>query len=546
MNLPRISDSLPLNNVILLVVASGLALVAVALTVAITMWFARWTARASNVDAMEAAVERIRRPLRVVGSIASMLVVLAACGLLGVSIWREMDLHEYLSRWAGMLTIETLYVSLRVAGVIVGVVVGSYYYRRAVAPLQRLIETRLNAVAALEDFPEVVAKLVRSLAPLVNAAVVYGAFVVGSDWIGLSSGFRWLVSTVIFAVLVLNAARTLVLIVQMATKGIDKAGESKLSGTRYTTYYAGVRGLLPLAQRSFEAVTWLAAATLVVGEFDVLESVALFGPRLINLIAIFFFSRVVVELSRVVVVEAFQRSELDSEAAKRRVTLVYLIQSVLKYLIYFGAALMMLREVGVDPTPFLAGAGIVGLTVGLGAQKLVNDMVSGFFILFEGQILTGDYVGIGGAEGVVEQVSLRVTSVRDNSGRLHIIRNGQIETVINFSRDYVLAVVDVGVAYESDLDVVNEALSAAGAELREAEAQRVLEPTRILGVDRFGDSALVVRTATKVRPGTHLPVERAFRRLVTQHFAARGVTIPFPQLDVHPRPVDPDPEPDGG
>ncbi len=535
MNLPRFVVSLALNNVILLVIASVLALAAVGLAVWITMWFARWTAQASNVDAIETAVERIVRPMRIIGSIASMLVVLGACGLLGVSIWRELDLHQYVSAWAGRLTIESLYVTLRVVGVIAGVAVGSYYYRRAVAPLQRMIEARFNAVEALKEFPEVVAKLVRSLAPLVNAAVVYGAFVVGSDWIGLSEGFRWLVSTVIFAVLVLNAARTLVLIVQMTTKSIDAAGETKLSGTRYTTYYAGVRGLLPLAQRSFEAVTWLAAATLVVGEFKVLSSVAVFGPRLINLIAIFFFSRVVVELSRVVVVEAFARGELDNEAAKRRVTLVYLIQSVLKYLIYFGAALMMLRELGVDPTPFLAGAGIVGLTVGLGAQKLVNDMVSGFFILFEGQILTGDYIRVGDAEGIVEEVSLRVTSVRDNFGRLHIIRNGQIETVINFSRDYVLAVVDVGVAYTSDMDVVTEALLEAGKVLREAESERVLEATRILGVDQFGDSALVVRTVTKVRPGTHLPVERAYRRLVKERFEACDVSIPFPQLDLHPK-----------
>ena len=164
--------------------------------------------------------------------------------------------------------------------------------------------------------------------------------------------------------------------------------------------------------------------------------------------------------------------------------------------------------------------------MGLGAQALINDMVSGFFILFEEHFLVGDFIKVGEAEGVVEAIDLRTTRVRDNAGRLHIVRNGQINELVNYSKDYTNAVVEVGVAYESDLNEVFDVLVETGKTLK-AENAMVLEPTAVKGLDNFGESELTLRLVTRVKPGCHLQVERDLRKRIKEAFDLSGIEIPY-------------------
>jgi small conductance mechanosensitive channel len=279
----------------------------------------------------------------------------------------------------------------------------------------------------------------------------------------------------------------------------------------------------------FEAIAYLAAATLIVGRFDALEELAPYGPRVIKLLGIFFGARVIVELSRVLVGDAMTRGLVGvDEVRKKRVTLVYLVQSLVKYAIYFFAALTMMREIGLDPTPILAGAGIVGLAVGLGAQKLVNDVVSGFFILFEGQILAGDFIKVGDAAGLVEDVQLRVTMVRDEIGRVHVLRNGDIGTVINYSRRYVHAVVEIPIAYEADVREIHSLVEEAGKIIKERHPTIVLEETRAK-IQDFQENGMLLRTETKVAPGCHDDLEPEIRSVLAEVFRAKGVEVPYPR-----------------
>ena len=145
----------------------------------------------------------------------------------------------------------------------------------------------------------------------------------------------------------------------------------------------------------------------------------------------------------------------------------------LQYLVYFCAAIIVLKQLGVDPGPVLAGAGILGLAVGLGAQNLVNDLVSGFFILFEDYYLVGDYICLDDdTEGFVEQIDLRCTRIRDDDGRLHIVRNGNIEKVLHFSKGYAVAVVEVRIAYDADLERVYEVLESVAAGMLRERSRR--------------------------------------------------------------------------
>src|SRR5262249_32596098 len=147
---------------------------------------------------------------------------------------------------------------------------------------------------------------------------------------------------------------------------------------------------------------------------------------------------------------------------------------------------------GIDPTPILAGAGIVGLTVGLGAQKIVADLLNGLFLLFEDQILQGDHVKIGDTEGLVEQMTLRITRIRDGLGRLHLMRNGEIQNVINYSRGWTRVAVDMGVSYEDDLAKALRVIGEAIAHLPEQLPGQVLEGPQIRGIQEIGASALII------------------------------------------------------
>jgi small conductance mechanosensitive channel len=220
------------------------------------------------------------------------------------------------------------------------------------------------------------------------------------------------------------------------------------------------------------------------------------------------------------------RARLSEDQKQRRQTIVPLVRSIIKYGIYFSAAVIVLKQLGINPTPVLAGAGIVGLAVGLGAQNLINDVLSGFFILFEEYFLVGDFIRVAEAEGTVESIDLRTTRIRDNDGRQHILPNGQIIGVTNYAKQYTYAVVDVGVAYESDIDIVFEVLDAVGKRIQESDSD-VLEPTQVKGLQAFGESELTMRTVTKVKPGRHLQVERDLRKMIKEAFDDQDIEIPY-------------------
>jgi small conductance mechanosensitive channel len=185
--------------------------------------------------------------------------------------------------------------------------------------------------------------------------------------------------------------------------------------------------------------------------------------------------------------------------------------------LYFGSVLMMLHVFEIDTTPILAGAGVVGLAVGLGAQNLVADVVAGFFILFENQFLVGDMVQIGDAVGRVEMMSIRHTQIRDESGKLYIIPNGQIKTVINFSKGYVNAVVDIKVPTSANLEEVMREMSEAGRRLRERRAE-VMDDTIIKGLVELTPADMTIRAVTKVQPGTHLAIQQEYRTILKEVF----------------------------
>jgi small conductance mechanosensitive channel len=202
--------------------------------------------------------------------------------------------------------------------------------------------------------------------------------------------------------------------------------------------------------------------------------------------------------------------------------------------IWTTAGLIILRELDVDITPVLTGAGIAGLAVGFGAQTLVRDVISGFFLLIEDQVRVGDAAMVNGTGGLVEQINLRTIVLRDGEGVVHVFPNGEIKTLANRTKDYSYYVVDLGVDYGADTDRVVALIRRAGEELMAdpAFAPSILEPVEVLGVDDFKDSSVTLKFRIKTVPLKQWEVGRELRRRIKIAFDREGIRIPSPKLDV--------------
>lgn len=217
------------------------------------------------------------------------------------------------------------------------------------------------------------------------------------------------------------------------------------------------------------------------------------------------------------------------EAKKRAHTLGNILRHALLIVIFFIALLMILGELGIQLGPLLATAGIGALAIGFGAQSLVKDVISGFFIILENQYRIGDAIEVAGVSGLVESASLRRTVLRDLEGKVHTMPNGEIKIVSNLSKEWARSVLDVGISYREDVDQVLKLLEEIGRELGVEEPWKsaILEPLKILGVERFGESQLVIRVVVKTVPLKQWEVGRELRKRIKNRFDEKGIQIPF-------------------
>jgi small conductance mechanosensitive channel len=219
----------------------------------------------------------------------------------------------------------------------------------------------------------------------------------------------------------------------------------------------------------------------------------------------------------------------------RTKTLLTVARNALLVVLTVVTMLMILSELGINIAPLLAGAGVVGLAIGFGAQRLVQDVINGAFILFQDLMSVGDVVKLGDKAGVVEALSIRTVRLRDLGGVVHTIPFSSIEAVSNLTREFSFHVFDIGIAYREDVDEVISLIKAVGEELQDDPeiGPLVLEPLEVFGLDQFGDSAIVIKGRIKTRPIKQWQVGRAFNRLIKKRFDEHNVEIPFPHQTVY-------------
>lgn len=233
---------------------------------------------------------------------------------------------------------------------------------------------------------------------------------------------------------------------------------------------------------------------------------------------------------RVKALDAEEGTSLD----KRAETISEVLYSAGLVVIFVTAAVMLLEEIGVPIAPLLASVGVVGLALGLGAQTLVKDVISGLFILLENQYVVTDVIEVNGIVGNVELMTLRATTLRDASGTLYVIPNGEIRTVANRTRDWSRAIIDVRIAYEADVDRALAALQTIGDDMAASEewGPLLLEAPQVTGIEGLEDWAVRLRVMVKTGPNQQWDVQRYLRRRIRLVFAEQGIDLAFPRQEV--------------
>jgi small conductance mechanosensitive channel len=245
--------------------------------------------------------------------------------------------------------------------------------------------------------------------------------------------------------------------------------------------------------------------------------------------------RFFLRFERILIDRGHAEGEIPTEAAKRAETLVKLLRQGVIILLWVMALLLILRQMNVDIGPILASAGVVGVAVGFGAQNLVRDLIAGFFIILENQVRVGDVAVINGTGGLVEKINFRTIVLRDGNGVVHTFPNGTTNTLANGAREWSAFVIEIGVAYKENTDQVVQVMKRVGAELRKEAhyGALMLADVDIFGVDRFADSAVVIKGSIKTRPTKQWEVGREYLRRVKMAFDQAHIEIPFPHYSVY-------------
>lgn len=264
-------------------------------------------------------------------------------------------------------------------------------------------------------------------------------------------------------------------------------------------------------------------------------------PGLVIILIIFLIIFKVVnavskKLKNRVIERATKSSDVDAEESIKRINTVSdILHKLVMIVLWIVLIMLVLQKIGIDYGPILASVGILGLAIGFGAQELVRDYISGFFILAENQIRTGDVAIIDGTGGLVEGIELRTVTLRDFSGTVHVFQNGKIGTLSNMTKDWSAMVFDIGVAYKEDTQKVIDVIKRVGDELKDDPdfANDIIEPIEVFGLNEFADSAIVIKARIKTRPIKQWSVGREYRKRLKVAFDKENIEIPFPHRTIY-------------
>jgi small conductance mechanosensitive channel len=356
----------------------------------------------------------------------------------------------------------------------------------------------------------------------------------------LQGGFDFVLRGTLISIAVIAGARLFGLAVERAVaRGASLSNDAKL---RHPRLYQRADTYLPIARGVSSIVIWFVALVALIDVwgfdsfawFESADGRAMLGK--IFSIAFVLISAVVAWEFVSAIIETYLvgavRDGTPVERSQRVRTLLPLLRNAFTIFLIVVVVLTVLSELGINIAPLLAGAGVVGIAIGFGAQTLVKDIITGMFILFENTIAVGDVVDVGGGHsGLVEHFSLRTLKVRDGTGGLHTVPFSSVTTVNNMSKDFSSYVFNIKVDYGQDTDRIVQLMKDLGKEMQDdpAYAKLILAPLEVFGVDSFGAETLVIQASFKTKPLQQWSVAREFNRRLKKKFDELGISMRAPE-----------------
>lgn len=371
-------------------------------------------------------------------------------------------------------------------------------------------------------------------------AVVYVAVVYLIWAADIGDGFAFVVRATVLSALILAAA----VFVQNAFTPIIRHGfgVNKELQAKYPNLERRANKYLPILSVTLRSILWIVTLLAVLTAWGIDAFAwwttpvgARFLTRIVSIAIVLAGAALIWEFASSGIENYLARRTEAGKATARARTLLPLLRNALLVVLSVMVALIVLSEIGVDIGPLLAGAGVVGLAIGFGAQTLVKDVITGAFLLFEDAISVGDVVSVAGISGLVEGLSIRSIRLRDVGGNVHTIPFSAVGPVTNMTKEFSFYVMDIGVAYREDTDYVTDVIKSIVEDMRTEPEFRtlILEPLEVLGVDRFADSAVIIKARLKTVPVKQWMVGREFNRRMKKKFDALGIEIPFPHQTVY-------------
>lgn len=372
---------------------------------------------------------------------------------------------------------------------------------------------------------------------IVAIIIIFGIFL---TWVlEIEGGLGFLLSGFAWTAFVLVLAGFLVRVIH---RGVDRLFKiSHEIKTAVPGLEERANRYLPFVTQTLKAVVWVIAVFSIFEAWGLGTLSWLFSPsgghivgELVILILIIIGAFVLWEVVSILIERSLSREEEKQFGSTRKMTLLPLLRNVVRITLGVIATMLVLSHLGINIGPLLAGAGVVGLAIGFGAQTLVRDVITGAFILLEDAISVGDWVTAAGYSGTVERLSVRTMTLRDLSGTVHMIPFSEVTSVTNFNRGYGYALIDASVAYRERYEEVVQALQDVAKELREDESwgRYITGDLEVFGMNNLGDSAVEIRVRLKTLPMRQFAVRRAFLEKMKRIFDERGIEIPFPHRTV--------------
>lgn len=480
----------------------------------------------SRVKQLESVVELVQHNLQIIFWLAFFITTAMALGFSGYLIYNEEFLPAYFLELIKSIP-EDFWLKLGIGvGESIGIIILAFFLLRIARNLLSKLSEKILSVDGLRTNDRSIQAAFDSLKTILSR--VTWLWVIGQSlsWIMfpdfLTENVKLAAHVYFIIALGILSWRFIDILIDTAD-GLSKKYSNEKN---LIHYYNRLHKLVPLFRRSVEYMIYLGAATLAIEHVTFVAPLAEWGPRLIRIIGLVLLARVVIEVLRLMVEEfLINGSQITETEKKSRLTIIPLFLKFLTYLAYFVVGVIIMQEAKLDPMPVLAGAGVLGIAVGFGAQDLMRDVINGFSILFEGYYLVGDYVKINDSEGRVTELDVLNTKVRDDDGRLHIIRNGDVKNVVNYSKDYTHAVVYMPVSLDTNLKDIDGVISIVSGKIKGTEY--VKEGTILEGIEKVDSTGIYLRTITKVDPGKHRIVARRVRKILMQELELAGIEVSF-------------------